>query len=74
MEKQGVGRGFKSSTELFYKNHYFYNKPTIQVTITSYLEEEVEIRPRPIIEEQLQSIYASKHVKKEELQQYVVEK
>jgi hypothetical protein len=36
--------------------------------------EEVEIRPQPIIEEQLQSIYASKHVKKEELQQYVVEK
>jgi len=35
--------------------------------------EEVEIRPQPIIEEQLQSISASKHVKKEELQQLVEE-
>jgi hypothetical protein len=33
----------------------------------------VEIGPQPIIEEQLQSVSASKHVEEEELQQLVEE-
>jgi hypothetical protein len=44
-----------------------------QVIIISNSTEEVEIRPQHAIGEQLQSVFASRHVEEEELQQLVVE-
>jgi hypothetical protein len=40
----------------------------LQVIVISNLEEEVEIKPQPIIEENLQLVFPSRPVKEEQLQ------
>jgi hypothetical protein len=42
-------------------------KPTLQVIIISDSNEEVGNGPQLVIEEQLQSVFASRHVEEEEL-------
>jgi hypothetical protein len=48
-------------------------KPIPQVIIILDLEEEVEVRPQPTVEEQLQLVSTLRPMEEEELQQHVVQ-
>ncbi len=50
----------------------FITKLILEVKVILDLEEEVEIGPQPIVEEQLQLVFASRLVEEEELQQPIV--